>query len=124
MEIIQNRNGPFQWDPSAGIPPFATPCAIPQLRHQTTQDQRRDIKLSYRLRFQPDIIAKQQRLTVRQVKYALKEPATPKKKVGRPYKLTHKQIVELVEFVCASKVNRQMTYHQLAQHFRDSIHHS
>jgi DDE superfamily endonuclease/Transposase len=123
MEVIRNRDGPFQWDPFAGIPPFAPPCAIPQLRHQTTRDQRRDIKLSFRLGFEPEIIAKQQRLTVRQVKYALAQPATPKKKVGRPHKLNHEQIDELVEFVCASKAGRQMTYYQLAQHFRNSIHH-
>jgi hypothetical protein len=123
MEIIQNRDGPFQWDPAAGILPFSTPCTIPQLRHQTIRDQQRDIKLSYRLGFEPAVIAKQQGLTIHQVRYTLTQPAIPKKRAGRLPKLNYKQVDKLVEFVCISKENCQITYNQLAQYFRNFVHH-
>ena len=55
--------------------------------------------------------------TVRQVRYALQQPDTPKKRVGRPQILTRDQREELVEFVCSSKQGRRMTYEQLAKHF-------
>jgi hypothetical protein len=45
METILNRDGPFQWDPSTGIPPFQLPVATKH-RHHTTRDQRRDIKMA------------------------------------------------------------------------------
>lgn len=121
METIRNRDGPFQWDPNAGIPPFQLPVATKH-RHHTTRDQRRDIKMASRCGLTEHQIVKQMQsngytLTVRQVRYALQQPDTPKKRVGRPQILTRDQREELVEFVCSSKQGRRMTYEQLAKHF-------
>jgi hypothetical protein len=56
-------------------------------------------------------------LNTRQVLKALEEPATPKKSTGRPPTLGIKQCQQLVDFVCASKKNRRMTYKELADEF-------
>ncbi|TQS38484.1 hypothetical protein Golomagni_01008 [Golovinomyces magnicellulatus] len=41
--------------------------------------------------------------------------ATPQKKAGRHPVLTQAQVEELVEFVCASRQNRQISFAQLAE---------
>ena len=50
-----------------------------------------------------------------QVRTAIRAPeATVSKRTGRPRKLTAEQEEELVEFVCASKENRRMSFLQLS----------
>lgn len=99
MEPIRNRDGPFQWDPRAGIPPFQLPVATKH-RHHTTRDQRRDIKMAARCGLTEHQIVRQMlsngvNLTIRQVRYALQQPDTPKKHIGRPQVLTRDQREEL-----------------------------
>jgi hypothetical protein len=83
MEPIRNRDGPFQWDPSVGIPPFQLPVATKH-RHHTTRDQRRDIiKMAHHCRLTEHEIVRQMQsnsynVTARQIRYALQYPDTPK----------------------------------------------
>ena len=53
-------------------------------------------------------------IQIRQIEYALKHRATPKKSSGRPQLPTHAHVEELVEFVCASRKNGRMSHKQLA----------
>ena len=62
-------------------------------------------------------IAKMLNLNTRQVLKALEELATPKKSTSRPPTLDIEQRQQLVDFVCASKKNRRMTYKELADEF-------
>ncbi|KAM7202257.1 hypothetical protein V8F33_002974 [Rhypophila sp. PSN 637] len=48
-----------------------------------------------------------------QIRHALRNPA-PKKRCGRPRLLSTEQEEELVEFVCASKANRRMSFLELS----------
>ena len=84
-----------------------------------TRDQRRDIQLLYRIGWSYQHIrnALPFHPTIRQVNYACKETtqATPQKRSGRPPILTQAQVEELVEFVCASKTNRRMSFAQLTE---------
>jgi hypothetical protein len=56
-------------------------------------------------------------LIKRQVRYALKTPATPKKASGRTLKLDPEQRQILVDYVCSSKKTRRMSYKELAGNF-------
>ena len=95
--------------------PFPHPPIQRRKAPELTRDQRRDITLlhsigwSYNqirthLSFQP---------TFDQIKYACKSrvKSTPKKRSGRPPVLTQAQ----VEFVCASRQNRRMSFAQLVE---------
>ena len=57
------------------------------------------------------------KLSRRQVLYTLDTPATPKKASGRPPILDAKQRQHLVDFVCASRKNRRMSYKELVKEF-------
>ncbi|KAH7418645.1 hypothetical protein BKA64DRAFT_555014, partial [Cadophora sp. MPI-SDFR-AT-0126] len=83
---------------------------------ELTRDQRRDIVLLHAIGWSYSRIQAYLPFnpTIRQIYYACNTRATPKKKSGRPPALTQAQIEELVEFVCASKANRRMSYAQLA----------
>ena len=56
-------------------------------------------------------------LSRRQVLYALDTPPTPKKSTGRPPILNTEQRKHLIDFVCASKKNRRMSYKDLTKEF-------
>jgi hypothetical protein len=56
-------------------------------------------------------------LTQRQVLYALDTPPTLKKSSGRPPILDAEQRQQLIDFVCASRKNRRMSYKELAKEF-------
>jgi hypothetical protein len=56
--------------------------------------------------------------TLRQVNYTLEVQDTPQHhKTGRPPVLNEQQTQQLVDFVCASKHNRRMSYEELAHEF-------
>jgi hypothetical protein len=78
------------------------------------RDQRRDIQLLRSLGWKYNNIHKFTGCEISQIRYAWSHPATPKKNPGRPPVLSQAQIAELVDFVCASTKNRQMSYKQLA----------
>ncbi|CZT48741.1 uncharacterized protein RSE6_09487 [Rhynchosporium secalis] len=83
---------------------------------ELTRDQRRDITLLHSIGWSYSQISSYLPFTptIRQINYTINTRATPKKKPGRPPILTQAQVEELVEFVCASKQNRRMSYTQLA----------
>ena len=54
----------------------------------TTRDQRRDVQILHSNNFGITQIARQLNLTPRQVRYAIQHPPTPKKRTGRPQKVT------------------------------------
>jgi hypothetical protein len=58
------------------------------------------------------------KLTLRQVRYALDIPATPKKSTSRPPVLGPDKRQMLVDFVCSSKMARRMSYEELAEEFK------
>ncbi|EHK19109.1 uncharacterized protein TRIVIDRAFT_193599 [Trichoderma virens Gv29-8] len=79
----------------------------------TTRDQRRDIKLMYRLGYTQNAIGLGLQLSEDQVRYAISHDETPTKRSGRPSKLNQDQLEELEAFVTASKANRRMPYSKI-----------
>ena len=53
--------------------------------------------------------------SIQQVRTAVSSPPTPRKRKGRPSKLSDDQVAQLVEFVRASPANRELSYKQLAE---------
>jgi hypothetical protein len=87
MELVWNRDNPFEWDPQRGIPTFQimTRPLKRNRRANTTRDQRRDIKMAYWCGKTNHEITKMLDLHIKQVRYALDiEAPTPKKSTGRP----------------------------------------
>ena len=80
-----------------------------------THDQRHDVQLLRSLGWSYPKIAKHVDATERQVQYACQGPATPQKCSGRPLKLNSSQIEELIKFITASRIGRQMSYLQLVK---------
>jgi hypothetical protein len=115
MESIHNRDVPFQWDPTSGIP--AIQLHPKTKTKQVTRDQKRDVKMAHIYSLTTREIMKITHLTQRQVLYALDTPPTPKKRSGRPDSISPEQRVMLVRFVCKSRKNRRMSYKQLAKEF-------
>ncbi|OJD20718.1 hypothetical protein ACJ73_07945, partial [Blastomyces percursus] len=55
-----------------------------------------------------EISVRRAKITHRQVQYACQqEHPTPKKRPGRPVKLTEEQVNEIIEFITASRENRR-----------------
>ena len=96
------------------VPPGPRPPIRKPKAPALTRDQRRDVQLLRSLGWQYKAIRYHTSFEIRQIEYALKQPATPKKSTGRPPLLSHAQVEELIEFVYASKKNRRMSYKQLA----------
>ncbi|EEQ35767.1 conserved hypothetical protein [Microsporum canis CBS 113480] len=60
-------------------------------------------------------IAERKGITHRQVQWTCESgDPTPKRRSGRPSQLSPEQVRTLIEYVCASPENRQLTYHELA----------
>lgn len=111
--VLSTLNPPSQ-EPLGPIPhpPIRRPRA-PEL----TRDQKRDCQLLHSIGWSYSQIHKHTGYTVRQIGGACSEQAraTPKKRDGRPPLLTQAQVEELVEFVCASSINRRMSFVKLAE---------
>lgn len=122
MSTNQTRDTPFTWDPSSGIPAFSLHPATSRRKKSRTasRDQKRDIQCAARWGASvKQIVADSNgKLTDRQVRYALKTPATPKKSTGRPPILGPDERAILVDFICQSKAARRMTYVELAREFK------
>ncbi|XMA19899.1 hypothetical protein WAI453_012690 [Rhynchosporium graminicola] len=121
MSSIRNRDESFQWDPSSGIPPFQIHPSTPTKRQRgknTTRDQKRDIQMANRCGMNTAQIKNLvPGLSTKQILRALDTPATPKKSSGRPPALNADQREHLVWFICHSRRNRRLNYHELAQEF-------
>jgi transposase len=80
--------------------------AIHHSKHNS-RDQRRDIQLLHREGYTLNQIAQKEGLTRRQVQYAVKHPATPRKRSGRPLKMTAEELEYLIDWICSLKANRR-----------------
>ena len=89
------------------------PIRPPKASH-LTRDQRRDIQLLHSIGWSYSQIHRQTQATLSQIRTAIVK-ATPQKRSGRPPILTQAQVEELVEFVCASSINRRMSFQKLAE---------
>ncbi|KAH6679002.1 hypothetical protein B0J14DRAFT_579812 [Halenospora varia] len=90
-------------------PPICQPKAL-----TLTRDQRRDCQLLHSIGWSYRQIHTHTRRMIRQIGSACAK-ATPKKSSGRPPLLTQAQVKELVEFVCVSSENRQMSFRKLTE---------
>ena len=86
-------------------------------RKQTTRDDRLRINtLYYHAGFTVSQIALQLNLTLRQIDYALSHPTTPKKKLcGRKPFLNTPRRKFLIDWVCASKINRRVPWEEIPE---------
>ncbi|OJD20315.1 hypothetical protein ACJ73_08350, partial [Blastomyces percursus] len=63
-----------------------------------------------------EISVRRAKITHRQVQYACQqEHPTPKKRPGRPVKLTEEQVNEIIEFITASRENRRACYGKIIE---------
>jgi transposase len=84
-----------------------------QRRADTSRNQRRDIKLMYRLGYTQNAIGLGLQLSRGQIQYAVTHNETPVKRPGRPSLLSQAQLKELKAFITASQYNRQMPYRRI-----------
>jgi hypothetical protein len=80
----------------------------------STREERIQARILARVGFKYAEGADTLKLIIRQVGYAIRNGATPRRRTGRPPILTINQIDELIEFVIASKPNRRMAFWRLA----------
>lgn len=80
-----------------------------------SRDQRRDIQLLRDLGWKHKDIHRHTGASLRQIGTACTLRATPRKSKGRPPILTESQIDELVDFVCATRANRRLSYEKVAE---------
>lgn len=100
------------------------PSTPPQNTRKThlTRDQRRDILVLSAFNHDPHEIAQKLGFSIRQVRYTLQQDqATPRRRSGRPTKLSSIQIDALEAFVCTNKNTRRMTYAELAAHLNFDV---
>ena len=118
MENFSHIHDTFQWDPKSGIPPIhIRPPTRKKRTLKSTRDQKRDVQMADRCGLNTNQIIIMLNLSRRQVLYALDTPPTPKKSTGRPPILNTEQCKHLVDFVCASKKNRRISYKDLTKEF-------
>jgi transposase len=79
----------------------------------SSRDQRRDVKLMYRLGFTQARISSELQLSINQVQYACAHDEIPMRRSGRPSNLTQDQIDTLIDFISASKTNRRLPFAQI-----------
>jgi hypothetical protein len=80
---------------------------------QLNRDERLEIRLLRDLGWKYEAIRQCIGATIRQIQYTVKTQATPQRQTGRPPLLTPAQVEVLIDFVCASKKNRRMSYSQI-----------
>jgi hypothetical protein len=100
-------------DPSDLNHPSNSPDGLflEQIRHSkhTSRDQRQDIQLLHREGFTIAQIVEKQACTTRQVQYTITHPATPRKRPGRPQKMTEEELQYLIKWIYVLKENQR--YH-------------
>ena len=97
------------------IDPIPHPPLQKSRPKRLTRDQRRDCQLLRSIGWKYQDIHRHTGHSYHQIQYACSGKATPKKSSGRPPILTQVQIEELVDFVCALRENRRMSYEKIAQ---------
>jgi hypothetical protein len=108
-----------EWPPSPTPAPRTRTSPPPPpattRRHwqQTTRDQRLQIQALYTAGLKQQEIEHQLRISRNQVRYAIKHPATPSKKRGRHSQLSNEEIERIIEWVCASAVNRRCPWERI-----------
>lgn len=80
---------------------------------QLNRDERLEIRLLRDLGWKYKAIRQHTEATIRQIQYAIKTQAIQQRRTGRPPLLTPAQVEALIDFVCAFKKNRRMSYSQI-----------
>ena len=87
-------------------------------RQQLNRDQILQIHTLRAVGLEYEAIASQLSITKRQIQYACaRERPTPKKRKGRPSKLSNAQSEELIQYVTSSRITRRLSYLSLSQQF-------
>ncbi|KAH9878586.1 hypothetical protein IAQ61_001858 [Plenodomus lingam] len=94
-----------------------TPHQRNRCHHQLTRDDRLRVKTLSEARHPRTFIASHLGISEYQVRYAIHAPLSPKKRTGRPRKMSQEQVEELLEFVRKNGPENKMTYPALARHF-------
>jgi transposase len=79
----------------------------------TTRDQRLQIQTLRDAGFIYNQIREQIDVTLNQIQYALQHRITPQKRSGRPPFLAPEEVAEIIEWICASKVNRRAPWSRI-----------
>ena len=111
----------FTFFPYVDIPiVFTMAPSTPKKQKDLDRDQINQIKTLRRLNWTYNAIASHCDFTYRQVQYACtRDRPTPKKRIGRPSKLSQTQSEELIQFITSSRTGRRLSYKKLAAIFND-----
>jgi hypothetical protein len=95
--------------------PAMDPPLTPRHTPHLSRDQRLQVQTLSLAGHDQQYIADLLQISIRQVGYAIHaETVTPKKRTGRPCRLTNDQVDELVPYVTYSREARQMSFARLA----------
>jgi hypothetical protein len=83
------------------------PNTPPPAASDTTRDQRLQAHTLHDFGLTYTLIHEQLGLTLRQIQYAISHQISPKKRSGRPSRVTQEEINELIAWICISKANRR-----------------
>jgi transposase len=89
------------------------PYTPPPAASNTTRDQRLRAQTLHDFGLTYTQIHEQLGLTLRQIQYAISHRITPKKRSGRPSRLSQEEIDELIAWICLSKANRRTPWIKL-----------
>lgn len=93
---------------------MATPSTPPHSSH-LTRDERLQVQTLHMAKHSIKDICSLLKFTRRQVTYAIaSDRVTPKKRTGRPPKLSDAQVDELISYIRSSRATRQMSFLHLA----------
>jgi len=96
-------------------PPGANPSPPSTLKKslkRLTRNQQVRIRVLRDIGWAYKDIALKYDVTIRAVQYACMNPQTPKKRSGRPSRLSEEQVECLIDFVTYSKLNRRLPYYR------------
>jgi hypothetical protein len=103
-----------EWPPSPTPPARHIPPPIRRVRRQhASRDQRLQVKTLTSAGLKQREIAHQLNMTRNQVQYAQQHPSTPIKRKGRPSILSNTEIERIIEWVCASHINRRCQWERI-----------
>jgi transposase len=98
------------------LPPTLPRPPVRQRRQQnTTRDQRIQASTLHKIGWSYRNIGRHIGLSKRQAEYAVKHSLTPRKPTGRPSVVTAETLERIIEWVCASAVNRRTRWDQIPQ---------
>jgi transposase len=116
FESSESALSASEWPPS----PTPSRAALPRppvrrqrRRQEMSRDQRLQVQTLRTAGLSQREVSLQLNLTRDQVRYAASHPPTPSRRSGRPGILSQEEIERIIEWVCASPINRRCSWERI-----------